>query len=82
MYSFLSLKGDEKWVWDFDYDVGNSDQPIQTIFGFDEPLPVVFSSEHLSMNFSLQGLDSKTKYMRINEIFSGKNGSGYFRPSN
>ena len=33
-------------------------------------LPVVFSSEHLSMNFSLQGLDSKTKYMRINEIFS------------
>lgn len=32
-------------------------------------LPVVFSSEHMSMNFTLQGIDSLTKYQRIQEIF-------------
>lgn len=30
---------------------------------------VVFSSEHLSMNFSLQGIDNKLKYERIKYLF-------------
>lgn len=33
----------------------------------------VFSSEHLSMNFSFQGIDSTTKYRRLRELFEGYN---------
>lgn len=33
-------------------------------------LPTIFSSEHMAMNFTLQGIDSLTKYQRIKEIFN------------
>ena len=42
---------------------------ILTKFIDNSDLPVVFSSEHMSMNFTLQGIDSLTKYQRIKEIF-------------
>lgn len=32
---------------------------------------VVFSSEHLSMNFTLQGLENSVKYWRLNYLFEG-----------
>lgn len=41
----LTLKGDEKWVWDFDYGQTVTDQVKQTIYGFNEPIPVVFARE-------------------------------------
>ncbi len=42
---------------------------VLTKFIDNSDLPVVFSSEHMSMNFTLQGIDSLTKYQRIKEIF-------------
>ena len=39
----LTLKGDERWEWDFDANQNNPDQPIQSIYGFEEPLSVIFS---------------------------------------
>ncbi len=32
---------------------------------------IVFSSEHLSMNFGLQGLDNRLKYERLKKVFNG-----------
>jgi YVTN family beta-propeller protein len=72
----LSLKGDEKWVWDFDYQVTNTDQVIQTIYGFDEPLPVVFSREgnrdvHVDVYEQIQKRSLKLSV--INTVSTGVN---------
>ena len=41
----LTLKGDERWEWNFDFNSGTPDQPIQSIYGFEEPMSVIFSRE-------------------------------------
>ncbi len=40
----LTLKGNEKWVWDFDFGTptNQKDNPIQDFLGFTEPLPTLF----------------------------------------
>lgn len=39
----LTLKGDERWEWNFDDNQIIPDQPIQSIYGFEEPLSVIFT---------------------------------------
>src|SRR6478735_4899028 len=39
----LSLKGNEKWIWDFDYNNINKDIPVQELTGMTTPLPILFN---------------------------------------
>jgi YVTN family beta-propeller protein len=72
----IELKGDEKWVWDFDYEQVVTDQVKQTIFGFDEPLPVVFSRAgqrkvHVDVYEQIQ--KRSLKLSTINTVSTGDN---------
>ncbi len=41
----LTLKGNEKWVWDFDFNTPTNlkDNPIQEFLGFNKSLPILFT---------------------------------------
>lgn len=66
----ISLKGIEKWIWDFDFANNIKDYPIQTLYGQSKPIPALFNKKGnrvINVKIFDQFYKKDTKIQKFNE---------------